>query len=160
MPSCQSRRWLGQAGKLRLVAVASDERAPLVSDVATAKEPGFPALSFLGGHCLFAPKEMPEALRARIATDVRQTKANPDRLDALGCTRAGSAAERGSGCGSPCQSAAMADGRCRMHGCPLPGAPKGNHNAFKHGRYTAKAVEDRKKIATLLRVMRELAREV
>ena len=34
-----------QAGKLRLVAVASDERAPLAADVPTATEAGFPALS-------------------------------------------------------------------------------------------------------------------
>jgi hypothetical protein len=46
-----------------------------------------------------------------------------------------------------------------MHGGPSPGAPKGNRNAFKHGHYTAKAVEDRRRIASLLRVMRELAKE-
>src|SRR5712672_3457217 len=34
--------------------------------------------------------------------------------------------------GKPCQSPAMTNGRCRMHGGP--GAPKGNRNAFKHGR--------------------------
>ncbi|WJR78788.1 HGGxSTG domain-containing protein [Bradyrhizobium sp. NP1] len=37
--------------------------------------------------------------------------------------------------GKPCQSPAMANGRCRMHGGPSPGAPKGNRNAYKHGRY-------------------------
>jgi tripartite-type tricarboxylate transporter receptor subunit TctC len=76
-----------QAGKLRLVVVASDARAPLAPDIATAREAGFPALSFLGGHCLFAPKEMPEALRLRIATDVRQTVTDPDiarRLTSMG----------------------------------------------------------------------------
>jgi tripartite-type tricarboxylate transporter receptor subunit TctC len=76
-----------KAGNLRLVAIASDERAPLAPGVATAKEAGFPALSFLGGHCLFAPKEMPEALRTRIAMDVRQTTTNPDiaaRLVSMG----------------------------------------------------------------------------
>jgi hypothetical protein len=35
--------------------------------------------------------------------------------------------------GSPCRSAAMPNGRCRMHGGMSPGAPKGNTNAFKHG---------------------------
>ena len=62
--------------------------------------------------------------------------------------------------GSQCQSPAMANGRCRMHGGPSPGAPKGNRNAFKHGQYTAKALDDRRKIAALLRAMRELAKEV
>ena len=30
----------------------------------------------------------------------------------------------------------MPNGRCRLHGGMSPGAPKGNQNAFKHGRYT------------------------
>jgi hypothetical protein len=33
--------------------------------------------------------------------------------------------------GSQCQSPAMPNGRCRMHGGVLPGTPKGNRNAFK-----------------------------
>ncbi len=33
--------------------------------------------------------------------------------------------------------------RCRMHGGSSPGAPKGNKNALKHGRYTAQAMERR-----------------
>ena len=44
---------------------------------------------------------------------------------------------------SPCQSPAMKNGRCRMHGGPSPGAAKGNKNALKHGRYTAQAMERR-----------------
>jgi hypothetical protein len=47
-----------------------------------------------------------------------------------------------------------------MHGGPSPGPPKGNRNAVKDGRYTAKAIDDRRKISALLRVMRELAKEV
>ena len=76
-----------QAGKLRLIAVASDDRAPRAPDVPTAKEAGFPALSVFGGHSLFAPKEMPEALRARIAADVREVTTNTEvaqRLLAMG----------------------------------------------------------------------------
>ena len=76
-----------QAGKLRLLAVASDERGPLAPDVPTAAEVGFPALSMFGGHCLFAPKEMPDALRARIAADVREITTDADvarRLRAMG----------------------------------------------------------------------------
>src|SRR5262249_51638977 len=60
--------------------------------------------------------------------------------------------------GSPCQSPAMKNGRCRMHGGPSPGAPKGNKNALKHGRYTAQAIAERREISALLRAMRVLAR--
>ena len=40
-----------------------------------------------------------------------------------------------------------------------PGAPKGNKNAFKHGRYTAEAIERRRGISALPRVMKALARD-
>ena len=76
-----------QAGKLRLIAVASDDRAPRAADLPTAKEAGFPTLSVFGGHCLFAPKEMPVPLRARIAADVREITTNTEvaqRLLAMG----------------------------------------------------------------------------
>ena len=34
-----------------------------------------------------------------------------------------------------CQSPAMPNGRCRMHGGTSPGAPLGNQRAVKHGLY-------------------------
>ena len=57
-----------------------------------------------------------------------------------------------------CQSPAMPNGRCRLHGGKSPGAPKGNTNAFKHGRYSAEAIGARRKIAALLRTMRTVVR--
>ena len=39
--------------------------------------------------------------------------------------------------GTSCQSFTMPNGRCRMHGGTSPGAPKGNRNAWKHGKYSA-----------------------
>ncbi|QDM41347.1 hypothetical protein C0V74_10075 [Altererythrobacter sp. TH136] len=40
--------------------------------------------------------------------------------------------------GTECQSPAIKGrNRCRMHGGQSPGAPKGNNNALKHGRYSA-----------------------
>jgi len=47
--------------------------------------------------------------------------------------------------------------RCRMHGGPSPGAPKGNRNAFKHGRYTAEAIGNRRKLSAMLIAMKALA---
>ncbi len=42
--------------------------------------------------------------------------------------------------GSPCQSPAVnGKKRCRMHGGTNPGAPKGNRNAYKHGRAYTRA---------------------
>jgi len=51
----------------------------------------------------------------------------------------------------PCQSPTIANGRCRMHGGPSPGAPKGYRNAWKHGRFAAEAIARRRHVADLLR---------
>lgn len=62
--------------------------------------------------------------------------------------------------GTPCQSPAMANGRCRMHGGKSLGAPMGNRNAIKHGRYTSEAITRRREITELMRAMRQTAKEV
>ncbi|WP_083219387.1 HGGxSTG domain-containing protein [Bradyrhizobium icense] len=62
--------------------------------------------------------------------------------------------------GKPCRSPAMANGRCRMHGGPSPGAPKGNRNAYKHGRFTADAIANRRQFATMLSMMKASAANI
>lgn len=59
--------------------------------------------------------------------------------------------------GIPCQSPAVAGRtRCRFHGgADGVGAPMGNRNAFKHGRYTAEAIGRRREIMSLLRACRD-----
>jgi hypothetical protein len=47
-----------------------------------------------------------------------------------------------------------------MHGGTSPGAPKGNTNALKHGRYTVEALAKRREIAARLRAMRQLIERV
>jgi uncharacterized protein YjcR len=59
--------------------------------------------------------------------------------------------------GKQCQSPAMPNGRCRLHGGQSTGAPKGNKNALKHGRYSAEAIARRREISGLLRAMKALA---
>jgi hypothetical protein len=51
----------------------------------------------------------------------------------------------------------MPNGRCRLHGGLSPGAPKGNRNALKHGRYTAEALARRREVAALIRAIHTLA---
>ena len=51
----------------------------------------------------------------------------------------------------------MPNGRCRMHGGPSPGAPKGNQNAYKHGRYSAQSIERRRHISLLISEMKKTA---
>jgi hypothetical protein len=60
--------------------------------------------------------------------------------------------------GKPCQSPAVnGRRRCRMHGgAPGSGAPKGNRNALRHGRYAAQTIAMRRAIRTLLQASRKL----
>ena len=55
--------------------------------------------------------------------------------------------------GNPCRSPAVSGkNRCRMHGgAPGSGAPRGNKNALKHGLYTRKARDERRRVQDLLR---------
>lgn len=62
--------------------------------------------------------------------------------------------------GKPCCAPAMPNGRCRMHGGKIIGAPKGNAHAFKHGRRSAAMVEARREANDILRLSRLLLREM
>ena len=65
-------------------------------------------------------------------------------------------------CGGSCRSPAMRDKkRCRMHGgAPESGAPEGNQNARKQGRFTRVAIAERKQIQALLGDARRLLQEL
>jgi hypothetical protein len=61
--------------------------------------------------------------------------------------------------GTPCQSPAVAGkARCRMHGGAAgSGAPKGKRNGkYRHGRFTKEAIEERRRLASLIRDSRDL----
>jgi hypothetical protein len=47
-----------------------------------------------------------------------------------------------------------------MHGGASPGAPTGNSHAFKHGRFTAEAIAERREFAALVRDMKGLAKQI
>jgi tripartite-type tricarboxylate transporter receptor subunit TctC len=59
-----------QAGKVKILALMNNERAPMLADVPTAREAGTPGLSMDGLVGLFGPKEMPKDVRDHIAADV------------------------------------------------------------------------------------------
>ena len=64
--------------------------------------------------------------------------------------------------GRPCKSPSVqGKKRCRMHGgAPGSGAPRGNENALKHGRYTREAMEERAHIRDLVRQARKLVLQI
>ena len=78
-----------QAGRIRLLAVQNRGRAPALPDLPTVAEAGFPELNFDGLVGLIAARGsgMTDALRDRIAADVRTAIADPviaERLTATG----------------------------------------------------------------------------
>jgi tripartite-type tricarboxylate transporter receptor subunit TctC len=85
------------SGRGRLLAVASDVRAPLAPDVPTVTEAGFPELRMDGVVGFYGKRGMPDALRDRIASDVRAIASDAsvrEKLAAVGqAARPGTAAE-------------------------------------------------------------------
>lgn len=53
--------------------------------------------------------------------------------------------------GKRCRQAAMKNGKCYWHGGKSPGPPTGNKNSYKHGYYTAEAIESRIQVRNILR---------
>jgi tripartite-type tricarboxylate transporter receptor subunit TctC len=64
-----------QAGKVKVLAVTSRQRAPSAPDVPTAREAGYPALELESPIGVFGPRGMPRELRERVAEDVRAVTA-------------------------------------------------------------------------------------
>ena len=78
---------LAKAGRIKVLLVTSNQRAPSMPDVPTAAEAGYPDLAFnsLGG--VFGPPGMPEKERDSIAADFRKVaKENPEIAQRLGNT--------------------------------------------------------------------------
>jgi tripartite-type tricarboxylate transporter receptor subunit TctC len=78
---------LAQAGKIKLLAVTNRERSPAAPTLATAAEIGHGELTADGFQGFFGWRDMPNALRERIAADVRAVAGDPalaEKLAALG----------------------------------------------------------------------------
>jgi tripartite-type tricarboxylate transporter receptor subunit TctC len=59
------------AGKIKVLAVTSRQRAPTAPDIPTAKDAGYPELTFESIGGVFGPRGMPDAERQGIAADFR-----------------------------------------------------------------------------------------
>ncbi len=66
-----------RAGKLRAIAVTGAQRSPLFPAVPTALETGYPAMVVDSWFSIFAPRGVPEDVRARLNSAVRKVLANP-----------------------------------------------------------------------------------
>ena len=77
---------LAEAGRIRLLTVTNKMRAPIAPEIPTAIEAGHPELEFDGLTGFFGWRDMPVALRDRIALDVRAVAADADVAERLAKT--------------------------------------------------------------------------
>jgi len=66
-----------RAGTAPLIFVTNRERSPQAPDVATAREQGYPDLTFEGTVGLYGARDMTAEIKRRIATDVTAIVADP-----------------------------------------------------------------------------------
>jgi len=76
----------------------------------------------------------------------------------MASARCGAKTRSGGSCKSP---AVAGKKRCRMHGgAPGSGAPRGNRNAVRHGRFTAEKLAERRQMRETLRRLAEVLADV
>lgn len=61
-----------EAGQLRALAIASAARSPLVPNVPTIAEAGYPSFNVIAWYALFAPRGTPAAVVARLSAEVEK----------------------------------------------------------------------------------------
>jgi tripartite-type tricarboxylate transporter receptor subunit TctC len=84
-----------QAGKLRLIGVATPQRMP-TRDAPTVAESGLPGFTFNSWYAVYAPAGTPKAIVKRVSDEIRKALADPgvrEKLAAQGFTLRGSTPE-------------------------------------------------------------------
>lgn len=61
-----------EAGQLRALAIGSAERSPLVPDVPTIAEAGYPGFDVIAWYALFAPRGTPAPIVSRLSSEVQK----------------------------------------------------------------------------------------
>jgi tripartite-type tricarboxylate transporter receptor subunit TctC len=61
-----------EAGQLRALAIASAERSPLVPNVPTIAEAGYPGFDVIAWYGLFAPRGTPASVVARLSAEIEK----------------------------------------------------------------------------------------
>jgi len=67
-----------QSGNARIIAVTNAQRAPMLPDVPTVAEAGYPEMTIDGLAGFFGWRDIPEALRDKISADVQAVAQDPD----------------------------------------------------------------------------------
>ena len=85
-----------RSGQLKALATNGSKRIPILPDVPTVREQGFPALEFEGWNGLFAPAKTPKAVLDKLQRETATAVRHPDlikRFGELGAESVGSTGE-------------------------------------------------------------------
>jgi tripartite-type tricarboxylate transporter receptor subunit TctC len=74
------------AGKVKVIALTNLQHAAALPDIPTGREAGYKSLEFDGLVGLLGPRNMPLAVRDRIAADIRTIAAEPEVIARLSAT--------------------------------------------------------------------------
>lgn len=74
------------AGKVKVIALTNSQHAAALNDIPTAREAGFKSLELDGLVGVLGPKDMPLAIREKIAADIKQVLADPEVAAKLATT--------------------------------------------------------------------------
>ncbi len=72
-----------EAGKLRALAITSAARSQLVPNVPTVAEAGFSGFEVLAWYALFAPRETPKTIVAKLSAEIEKIVHLPDIRDKM-----------------------------------------------------------------------------
>src|SRR6476469_9954539 len=86
MPAYAIVRPQVEDGTVKVLAVTNRERAPALPDVPTAVEVGYPSLEFDGLVGLFGPPGIADAVRNKIAADIKEAASDPEIVKRLTAT--------------------------------------------------------------------------
>ena len=74
------------AGKVKAIALTNLQHAAALPEIPTGKEAGYKSLEFDGLVGLLGPRDMPSAVRERIAADIREIVVDPQIVAKLTAT--------------------------------------------------------------------------
>ncbi|MBI3704239.1 MAG: tripartite tricarboxylate transporter substrate binding protein [Rhizobiales bacterium] len=86
MPAYAIVRPQVEAGKVKALAVTNHERVPMLPEVPTVQEAGYPSLNFDGLVGLFSTRELSEDARGKIAADIAAVAGDPDIVKKMNAT--------------------------------------------------------------------------
>lgn len=73
-----------QSGRIRALAVTSPRRSPVLPDVPTVAESGFPGFESTAWWAVFAPARLPDAVTARLREEIARIAASASFRERLG----------------------------------------------------------------------------